>query len=91
MDDQQQATMLLALAGANYYMGVPLADDVMLAYQDTSNHDNATLRELAGLLPAPEFHRRMIELGILDEAGKLTKAAGDASLFSGRRAAGSKS
>ena len=47
MDDQQQATMLLAMAGSTYYIGVPCADDVMLAYQDTSYHDNAALRETA--------------------------------------------
>ena len=28
-DDQEMATALLAMAGANYYMGVPLGDDVM--------------------------------------------------------------
>lgn len=33
-DDQEMATALLAMAGANYYMGVPVGDDVMLSYQD---------------------------------------------------------
>jgi ethanolamine ammonia-lyase large subunit len=80
-DDQEMATMLLAMAGSNYYMGVPVGDDVMLSYQDTSYHDDATLRELLGLKPAPEFFRRMVELGILDESGKLTDCAGDASIF----------
>ncbi len=80
-DDQEIATMLLAMAGSNYYMGVPVGDDVMLSYQDTSYHDDATLREILGLKPAPEFFRRFVELGILDESGRLTERAGDASLF----------
>ena len=80
-NDQEMATMLLALAGANFFMAVPMGDDVMLAYQDTSLHDNATLRELLGLTPAPEFHRWLLQHGIMDTAGRLTPQAGDASLF----------
>lgn len=80
MDDQQQATMLLALAGATYYMGVPHADDVMLAYQDTSFHDDATLRELLGRTAAPEFHRWMVSRELCDERGVLTAKAGDGSI-----------
>ena len=83
-NDQEIATMLLTMAGANFFMAVPMGDDVMLAYQDTSHHDNASLREIAGLLPAPEFHRWLMQHGIMDESGKLTAAAGDASIFSGR-------
>lgn len=75
--------MLLAMAGANYYMGVPMGDDVMLAYQDTSYHDDASLREMLGLLPAPEFNRWCENLGILKD-GKLTPRAGDASIFLSR-------
>lgn len=81
MDDQQQATMLLAMAGANYYMGIPVADDVMLSYQDTSFHDDATLRELTGRTPAPEFHRWMMSKELMDEKGVLTDRAGDGSIF----------
>lgn len=81
MDDQQQATMLLALAGANYYMGVPGGDDVMLAYQDTSFHDDATLRELLGRTAAPEFHRWMMARELCDDRGVLTARAGDGSVF----------
>jgi ethanolamine ammonia-lyase large subunit len=47
--------LLLAAAGVNYVMGVPAGDDVMLNYQSTSYHDAATVRELFGLRPAPEF------------------------------------
>jgi ethanolamine ammonia-lyase large subunit len=80
-DDQEMATMLLALAGSNYYMGVPLGDDVMLAYQDTSYHDDAALREMLDLKPAPEFFRWAVDMGVLDESGRLTERAGDASMF----------
>lgn len=80
-DDQEMATMLLNAAGANYYMGVPMGDDVMLSYQDTSFHDDATLRELSHRLPAPEFHQWMMKKGLMDEKGRLTELAGDGSIF----------
>jgi ethanolamine ammonia-lyase large subunit len=80
-DDQEMATMLLTMAGANYFMGVPLGDDVMLAYQDTSYHDDVTLRELLGLKPAPEYFRWAVEMGVLNEDGGMTDRAGDASIF----------
>jgi ethanolamine ammonia-lyase large subunit len=69
------------MAGANYFMGVPLGDDVMLAYQDTSYHDDVTLRELLDLKPAPAFFRWSVEMGVLDENGRLTDRGGDASIF----------
>lgn len=81
IDDQEIATMLLALAGSNYYMGVPAGDDVMLAYQDTSFHDDAMLREITNRTPAPEFHAWMMRRGLMDEHGKLTAMAGDGSIF----------
>ncbi|MFO0805838.1 MAG: ethanolamine ammonia-lyase subunit EutB [Gemmataceae bacterium] len=56
--------MLLAAAGCNYVMGVPCADDVMLNYQSTSFHDAATVRQLLGLQPAPEFAAWLEESGI---------------------------
>ncbi len=80
-DDQEMATMLLALAGSNYYMGLPVGDDVMLAYQDTSYHDDATLRELLHRTPAPEFFEWMKKHELMDETGRLTAKAGDASIF----------
>lgn len=80
-NDQEIATMLLAMAGSNYYMGIPCGDDVMLSYMDTAYHDDATLRELLGLKPAPEYHQWAMEMGILDEDGRLTEIAGDASIF----------
>lgn len=80
-NDQESATMLLAMAGANYYMGVPGSDDCMLSYQDTSYHDDVTLRELLGLRPAPEFEKWLETMGIMKD-GIITSIAGDPSLFS---------
>jgi ethanolamine ammonia-lyase large subunit len=80
-DDQEMATLLLGLAGANYYMGVPMGDDIMLAYQDTSYHDDATLRELLGRTPAPEFFEWLKKMELMDEKGRLTPKAGDPSVF----------
>jgi ethanolamine ammonia-lyase large subunit len=64
LDGQQMATELLTAAGANYYMDVCLNIDRMLAYFDTSGHDNQTLREVANLRPAPEFLEWAIGRGI---------------------------
>jgi ethanolamine ammonia-lyase large subunit len=80
-DDQECATMLTALAGANYFMGVPVGDDVMLAYQDTSLHDDASLRLILGRTPAPEFFEWMKKMELMDEKGHLTAKAGDVSIF----------
>lgn len=80
-NDQEIATMLLAIAGSNYYMGLPCGDDVMLSYMDTSYHDDATLREMLKLKPAAEFFEWTKKMGILDENGCLTERAGDASIF----------
>jgi ethanolamine ammonia-lyase large subunit len=54
-DDMDTLLTLLGVAGCNYIMGVPGADDVMLHYQSTSFHDALYLRSLLGLRPAPEF------------------------------------
>ncbi|QEL15318.1 ethanolamine ammonia-lyase subunit EutB [Limnoglobus roseus] len=60
--------VLLAAAGCNYFMGVPCGDDVMLNYQSTSYHDAATVRELFGLSPAPEFLTWLEARGIFKNA-----------------------
>jgi ethanolamine ammonia-lyase large subunit len=54
-DDMDGLLTLLGVAGVNYIMGVPGADDVMLNYQSTSFHDALYLRSILGLRPAPEF------------------------------------
>ncbi len=59
--------LLLALAGCNYFMGVPCADDVMLNYQSTSYHDAAGVRQVLGLRPAPEFLAWLEARGLFHE------------------------
>ena len=54
-DDMDSLLTMLGVAGVNYIMGVPGADDVMLHYQSTSFHDALYLRSTLGLRPAPEF------------------------------------
>jgi ethanolamine ammonia-lyase large subunit len=65
-DDMDALLTLLGAAGVNYVMGVPGADDVMLAYQSTSFHDALYLRALLGLAPAPEFAAWMARMGLED-------------------------
>ncbi|CDX05121.1 Ethanolamine ammonia-lyase heavy chain [bioreactor metagenome] len=79
-NDQEIATLLCAMAGANYFMGLPGGDDVMLSYQDTSYHDDAATREILGLRPLPEFEKWLEKMGIM-ENGQLTERAGDPSVF----------
>ncbi len=79
-NDIENLAVLLTSAGCNYFMGVPLGDDVMLSYQCTSFHDAASLRQLMGLRPLPEFEAWMESLGLMKD-GKLTDKAGDASFF----------
>jgi len=79
-NDVENLAVLLTAAGCNYFMGVPMGDDIMLNYQCTSYHDVVTLRELLGLRPAPEFERWMEDMGLM-ENGKLTCKAGDPSIF----------
>jgi ethanolamine ammonia-lyase large subunit len=66
---------LLALAGVNFIMGVPGADDVMLGYQSSSFHDALYVRELLGLRRAPEFEDWLERMGIADARGRLLPAA----------------
>jgi ethanolamine ammonia-lyase large subunit len=70
-DDVDTLLTLLAVAGCNYFMGVPGADDIMLAYQSSSFHDAAYLRQLFDLKPAPEFERWLEEMKIADASGRL--------------------
>ena len=69
-DDMDNIATMLGVAGVNFIMGVPGADDVMLGYQSTSFHDALYLREVLGLRPAPEFERWLAETGITDERGR---------------------
>jgi len=62
-DDMDTLLTLLGVAGVNYIMGVPGADDVMLNYQSTSFHDALYLRRVLGLQPAPEFEKWLVGEG----------------------------
>lgn len=78
-DIENLATLLVA-AGCNYVMGVPQGDDCMLMYQCTGYHEAAALREVFGLRPIREFDLWLEKMGF-SENGKLTRKAGDASVF----------
>ena len=79
-NSNENLMILLATAGCNYVMGLPMGDDIMLNYQTTAFHDTATIRQLLNLRPAPEFERWLEHMGIM-ENGRLTAKAGDASMF----------
>jgi len=69
LEGQQATTGLLASAGATYFMDVALNTDRMLAYFDTSAHDNQTLREIHDREPAAEFLEWCLGRGILARDG----------------------
>jgi ethanolamine ammonia-lyase large subunit len=79
-NDVENLSVLLTTAGCNYFMGVPHGDDIMLNYQTTGYHEIATLRELLNLKPIKQFDVWLEKMGFT-ENGKLTKRAGDASVF----------
>jgi ethanolamine ammonia-lyase large subunit len=70
-DDMDGILTLLGVAGVNFVMGVPGADDIMLNYQSTSFHDALYLRETLGLRPAPEFEAWLAEVGLIDAQGRI--------------------
>jgi ethanolamine ammonia-lyase large subunit len=70
-DDMDTLLTLLGVAGVNYVMGVPGADDVMLSYQSTSFHDAQYLRQVLGLRPAPEFEAWLERTQITRPNGRL--------------------
>lgn len=79
-NDLENLAIVLSTAGCNYLIAVPQGDDVMLNYQTLGYHDGAALRELLGLRPIREFEIWLEKMGIYKD-GKLTKRAGDASIF----------
>ncbi|HBA89669.1 MAG TPA: ethanolamine ammonia lyase large subunit [Geobacter sp.] len=74
-NDMDNLLTLLAVAGCTYIMGVPGADDVMLAYQSSSFHDALYLRRILGLRPAPEFEDWLNRVGIFDGSNALSRGA----------------
>lgn len=70
-DDMDNLLLLMGIAGCNFIMGVPGADDIMLNYQSTSFHDIVYLRKMLDLKPAPEFEAWLISQQIIDPLGNL--------------------
>jgi ethanolamine ammonia-lyase large subunit len=70
-DDMDNLLTLLGVAGCNFIMGVPGADDIMLNYQSTSFHDALYVRKVLGLKAAPEFETWLQQQGITDTRGQL--------------------
>jgi len=79
-NDIENLAVLLTAAGINYFMGIPMGDDVMLNYQTTSFHDIASLRTIMNLRPLSEFEKWMEKMGLMENR-RLTSIAGDASIF----------
>jgi ethanolamine ammonia-lyase large subunit len=65
-DDMDTLLTLLGVAGCNFIMGIPGADDIMLNYQSTSFHDALYIRSVLGLKPAPEFENWLMEMQLFD-------------------------
>jgi ethanolamine ammonia-lyase large subunit len=70
-DDMDNLLTLLGVAGCNFIMGVPGADDVMLNYQSTSFHDQLYIRQVLGLKRAPEFEEWLFKMNLSDRTGKM--------------------
>jgi ethanolamine ammonia-lyase large subunit len=70
-DDMDGLLTLLGVAGVNFVMGVPGADDIMLNYQSTSFHDALYVRRVLGLKRAPEFEAWLARMQITDGVGQL--------------------
>lgn len=68
-DDMDTLLTLLGVAGCNFIMGVPGADDIMLNYQSTSFHDALYVRKVLNKKPSPEFEKWLLQQGILDDEG----------------------
>jgi ethanolamine ammonia-lyase large subunit len=74
-NDSDNLLTLLAVAGCNFFMGVPGADDILLGYQSTSYHDALFLRRALGLRPAPEFEAWLEQIGLFDHQSHFLKRA----------------
>jgi ethanolamine ammonia-lyase large subunit len=71
-DDMDTLLTLLGVAGVNFIIGVPGADDIMLNYQSTSFHDALYVRSVLGLKRAPEFEEWLRTMQIVDAKGNFT-------------------
>ncbi|AXX91884.1 ethanolamine ammonia lyase large subunit [Malaciobacter molluscorum LMG 25693] len=66
-NDMDDLLTLLSVAGCNFIIGVPGADDIMLNYQSTSFHDALYARKVLGLKPAPEFEQWLEKMDIFSD------------------------
>jgi len=82
-DDMDTLLTLLGVAGCNYIMGVPGADDIMLNYQSTSFHDSQYLRQVLGLRPAPEFAAWLEKMHIVRDGTRLEAVTAQHTLVAG--------
>lgn len=82
-DDMDNLMTLLGVAGCNFFMGVPGADDIMLNYQSTSFHDALYLRKVLNKKPAPEFEEWLTKMGIFDKIGNKLDASESHTLLKG--------
>jgi len=85
-DDMDTLLTLLGVAGVNYIMGVPGADDIMLQYQSTSFHDALYLRSALQLRRAPEFEDWLIKMRVTRSGGALRHVAHSQALLTHARA-----
>ncbi|WP_263769288.1 ethanolamine ammonia-lyase subunit EutB [Propionivibrio soli] len=80
-DDMDNLLTLLGVAGINFIIGVPGADDIMLNYQSTSFHDALFLRDTLGLKRTPEFETWLQDMGITTAQGRLRPQHADQTLL----------
>lgn len=85
-DDMDNLLTLLGVAGCNFIMGIPGADDIMLGYQSTSYHDSHYLRQVLGLRPAPEFEAWLEKMRIARGGRQLLPVAAGHALLADARA-----
>ena len=73
-DDMDNLLLLLGVAGVNYVMGIPGADDIMLGYQSTSFHDIIATRKMLGKSPAPEIEQWLEQMHLFNADGRILQA-----------------
>jgi ethanolamine ammonia-lyase large subunit len=82
-DDMDTLLTMLGVAGCNFIMGVPGADDIMLNYQSTSFHDSHYLRQVLGLKPSPEFEEWLERMRIMGAGNRLNAIESNHAMLTG--------
>ncbi|QSP95799.1 ethanolamine ammonia-lyase subunit EutB [Marinobacter salinisoli] len=83
-NDMDNLLTLLSVAGCNFIMGVPGADDIMLNYQATSFHDALYARRVLDLKPAPEFEQWLARMNIFADVSRHEPSAAMPGVFRDR-------